>query len=122
MVLGTIVIPLRSAVKDVGGRLAFGGTVYFALIGIGFMAVEIALLQRMSVFLGHPVYSLSVSLFTLILATGVGSLLSDKLVLDSPGTFLIWGAITSLYIFSLRYWLPHVLLALDGAVLARSAP
>ena len=117
LVLGTIVIPLRSAVKDVGGRLAFGGTVYFALIGIGFMAVEIALLQRMSVFLGHPVYSLSVSLFTLILATGVGSLLSDKLVLDSPGKFLIWGAITSLYIFSLRYWLPHVLLALDGAVL-----
>ena len=47
---------------------------YFALIGIGFMAVEIALLQRMSVFLGHPVYSLSVSLFTLILATGVGKL------------------------------------------------
>jgi len=79
------------------------------------MAVEIGLLQRMSVFLGHPVYSLSVSLFTLILATGVGSLLSDRLVLDRRWKLLMWGVTTSLYIFSLPYWLPSVLLAFDGA-------
>jgi hypothetical protein len=117
LVVGSIVIPLRSAVKDVGQRLVLGGTMYFLLIGIGFITVEIALLQRMSVFLGHPVYSLSISLFTLILATGVGSLLSDQLILDRRWKFLTWGAITSVYIFSTRYWLPDLLLGLDSAVL-----
>ena len=87
LVVGSIVIPLRSAVKDVGQRLVLGGTIYFLLIGVAFITVEIALLQRMSVFLGHPVYSLSISLFTLILATGVGSLLSDQLMLDSRWKF-----------------------------------
>ncbi len=117
LVVGSIVIPLRSAVKDVGQRLVLGGTMYFLLIGIGFITVEIALLQRMSVFLGHPVYSLSVSLFTLIVASGVGSLLSDKLILDSRWKFLAWGTMTSLYILSLRHWLPNLLLGLDSAVL-----
>ena len=36
---------------------------------VGFMTIEIALLQRMSVFLGHPVYALSVVLLSLILWT-----------------------------------------------------
>jgi hypothetical protein len=117
LVAGSIVVPLRSAVRDVGQRLVLGGTLYFLLIGIGFITVEIALLQRMSVFLGHPVYSLSVSLFTLIVATGVGSLLSDKLILDSRWKFVTWGALTGLYIFSMRYWLPGLLLGLDSASL-----
>jgi hypothetical protein len=53
LVVATIVISLRNAVRDVGGKLAVGGTLYFMLIGFGFMLVEIALLQRMSVVLGH---------------------------------------------------------------------
>src|SRR5438876_6209216 len=54
LVAATIIVPLRSTVREAGWRLAIGGTVYFALIGVGFMMIEIALLQRMSVFLGHP--------------------------------------------------------------------
>ena len=121
LVLATIVVPLRSAVRDSGRRLVLGGTAYFLLIGVGFMTVEIALLQRMSVFLGHPVYSLSISLFTLILASGAGSALSDRLVLDSSRKFLVWGIVTSLYIFSLRYWLPQALLAFESASLLARA-
>ena len=60
LVGATIIVPLRPTVREAGWQLAVGGTVYFALIGVGFMMVEIALLQRMSVFLGHPVYALSV--------------------------------------------------------------
>jgi hypothetical protein len=117
LVVATILIPLRPVTKDVGRRLVLGGTIYFMLIGVGFMMLEIGFLQRMSVFLGHPVYSLSVSLFTLILAAGIGSLLSDKLSLDQRWRFVSWAAIISLYIFSLRYWLADVLLYFDSAVL-----
>jgi len=44
---------------------------YFLLIGFGFMFVEIGLIQRISVFLGHPVYALSIGLFSIILSTGL---------------------------------------------------
>jgi hypothetical protein len=114
LVLMTIIVPLRSALNDVGGRLAAGGTVYFLLLGMGFMAVEIGLLQRMSVFLGHPTYALSVILFTLILATGVGSLLSEKYRLDRRAAVVAWAFLTGGYIASLPYWLSGVLLTFDG--------
>ena len=62
----------------VDGRLAWIGSAYFLLIGLGFMFVEIGLIQRISVFLGHPVYALSIGLFSIILSTGIGSLLSER--------------------------------------------
>jgi hypothetical protein len=115
LVVGSILIPLRHAVRDVGRRLALGGTLYFLLIGIGFMMIEIGLLQRMSVFLGHPVYSLSVLLFTLILATGIGSLISDILPLDSRPRFLLWALLAGAYLAALPHWLSTVFLAFDSA-------
>ena len=114
-VLAIIVIPLRSALRDVGPRLAGGGTLYFMLIGLGFMLVEISLLQRFSVFLGHPIYSLSIVLFSLILATGLGSVLSDYLILERRRLFLAWALATAAYLLSLTAWMPPLLLLLDGS-------
>jgi hypothetical protein len=51
---------------------------YFGALGAGFMLLEVALLQRFVLLLGHPVYSLTVTLFSLLLGTGVGSLLSRR--------------------------------------------
>jgi SAM-dependent methyltransferase len=115
LVLATIIIPLRPAVKDVGGKLVIGGTIYFVLIGIGFMMTEIGLLQRTSVFLGHPMYSLSVLLFTLILTTGLGSLLSERILLGTQARFASWAFLTAVYILLLPVWIPDVFLAFDGA-------
>jgi predicted membrane-bound spermidine synthase len=47
------------------------------------MFVEMAMMQQLSIFLGHPIYSLVVVLAGLIFSTGVGSLVSDKLQLNS---------------------------------------
>jgi len=63
-------------------KLARSDTVllaFFAAIGIGFMLIEVSMLQRLIVFLGHPVYSLSVILFVLLLAGGLGSYLSTQI-------------------------------------------
>jgi spermidine synthase len=46
---------------------------YFSAIGMGFMLIEISQMQRLMVFLGHPVYGLSVVLFTILLFSGIGS-------------------------------------------------
>ena len=47
--------------------------VYFAALGLGFMLVEISMIQRFALLLGFPTLSLSVSLFTLLLATAAGA-------------------------------------------------
>src|SRR5919197_4713993 len=115
LVGATIVVPLQSTVREIDWQLAVGGTVYFALIGIGFMMVEIALLQRMSVFLGHPTYALSVVLFSLILWTGFGSMASERLRLAGAGKLVTWSVTCSAYLFALPFWLPPLLVDLDGA-------
>ena len=51
---------------------------YFAAIGLAFMMVEIGQLERLIVFLGHPIYGLTVVLFVLLLASSLGSLMSDR--------------------------------------------
>jgi hypothetical protein len=115
LVAVTIILPLRSTVREAGWRLAGAGTAYFALIGVGFMMAEIALLQRMSVFLGHPVYALSVVLFSLILSTGIGSFLSQIFPLNGSGRLIGWAVASAAYMASLPFWLPPLLFGLDSA-------
>jgi SAM-dependent methyltransferase len=56
----------------------FAWALYFAGLGLGFILVEIVLVQRFGLFLGYPAYSLSVVLFTMLLSSGVGSLVSGR--------------------------------------------
>jgi predicted membrane-bound spermidine synthase len=79
------------------------------------------LLQRLSVFLGHPIYSLSIVLFSLILTTGIGSLVSDRLPLDTRARFVLWGLATACYLSVLPMCLPAVLHAAESAPLAMRA-
>ena len=53
---------------------------YFASLGFGFLFFEITLIQRLTLFLGYPTYSLTVTLASILLFTGVGALLSERLV------------------------------------------
>src|SRR5207245_7476531 len=66
---------------------------YFVAIGLGYILVEIAFIQRFVLFLGHPTYALTVVIFLLLLSSGAGSLASRK-----------WLAETR------RVWLPIVLI------------
>jgi hypothetical protein len=51
---------------------------YFSLIGIGFLAVEIPLLQRLTLFLGHPTIAFATVVAGLLLSSGLGSLVSQR--------------------------------------------
>ncbi|MFH1278287.1 MAG: hypothetical protein ABIK65_07905 [Candidatus Eisenbacteria bacterium] len=52
---------------------------YFVSLGLGYLLVEIPLMQRFILYLGHPVHALSVVLFALLIGSGVGSLVSQRL-------------------------------------------
>src|SRR5882762_10589771 len=51
---------------------------YFIAVGLGYILVEIAFIQRFVLFLGHPTYALTVVIFLLLLSSGAGSLLSRR--------------------------------------------
>jgi hypothetical protein len=55
-----------------------GSIAYFASLGVGFIAVELALLQHLTLLLGHPIFTLSILLFTLLAAGGLGSRSSGR--------------------------------------------
>lgn len=84
----TIIGPLlarRGELRSVVRADLAAATIYFALIGLGFMFVEIGLLSRLNVFLGHPTVALAVLLGGIILFTGIGSIASSKLALERGG-------------------------------------
>jgi SAM-dependent methyltransferase len=55
-----------------------GSVFYFAALGFGFIAIELALLQNLILLVGHPIYTLSVLLFTLLAMGGIGSSISKR--------------------------------------------
>ena len=107
-VIMTILVPLRGAARKCPRQLVIVGSLYFSLIGMGFMLAEIALLERFSIYLGHPIYSLGVCLFSLILASGLGSLTSDWFKLDARPRILVWGGIVVTYLMVMALFLPIV--------------
>ncbi len=60
-------------------KAQFPAVLYFSSIGLAFMFIEIPLIQRLGIFLGHPVYGLTVVLFGLLLFCGLGSMYSKKI-------------------------------------------
>lgn len=88
----TIIVPLmkRARLVTTGGPpVLWSGALYFVLIGCGFMLAEIAMIQKLSVLISHPVYALGILLFALILSSGLGAALSERLPLTrAPGVYL----------------------------------
>ena len=68
-----IVLPFLGLAKRMPLSTLTPPMAYFSAIGMGFMLIEISQMQRLMVFLGHPVYGLSVVLFTILLFGGMGS-------------------------------------------------
>jgi hypothetical protein len=68
---------LRAGARRASRELV-GASAYFALLGVGFMLVEIALAHKLTLYLGYPVLSLSVVLFALLVGGSGGSLLSQS--------------------------------------------
>ena len=52
--------------------------VYFSGIGVGFIFIEIAMMQKLTLLLGQPLYSIVVTLFAILVSTGVGAACSGR--------------------------------------------
>lgn len=69
----------------VGARRQVSGwaLAYFGSIGLGFMFVEIILIQQLTLFLGRPIFATALALSGLLIASGAGSWYSSR-----------WGAVS----------------------------
>ena len=110
-VLAFLVLPLAFA------RGARGpGTwplLYFVAVGLGYILVEIAFIQRFVLFLGHPTYALTVVVFLLLLSSGAGSLTARRWLSDPRQVRWVLAAITA-GLAALVVLLPRVLGAWIG--------
>ncbi len=75
-VLAFLILPML--VGAGGPSLRRVSLLYFVAVGLGYILVEIAFIQRFVLFLGHPTYALTVVIFLLLLSSGAGSLISRR--------------------------------------------
>jgi hypothetical protein len=132
-----LVLPLRLARTSERPRLP--SLIYFAAIGLGFLLLEIVLIQRFVLFLGFPTYALSVVLFALLIFTGIGSALSGRMAHTRRSLTTLLGVAVGLIVigaftlqpllrglidqpFALRVMLTIAILAPFGLVLGMPMP
>jgi hypothetical protein len=85
---------------------------YFVCLGLGYILVEITLIQRFVLFLGHPTYALTVVVFLMLLSSGAGSLfVRGKETLTMLRSGIVWIILLALLDIFL---LPRVLSSLVG--------
>lgn len=72
-----IILPLLRLRRS--PRRKTGTLLYFGALGLGYMFAEIILIQRFVLYLGHPVYALSAVISTMLIASGAGSLASERI-------------------------------------------
>jgi hypothetical protein len=90
---------------------------YFAALGLGFMFIEICLIQKLTLFLGYPSYSLTVTLFSLLIFSGIGSLLSATY--SESRNRALWGllGVLTLLTFGMQFGLAPIASAFSDALL-----
>jgi spermidine synthase len=86
MVLGTR-LPAERSVRSF--------LLYFLAIGAGYILIEVALIQKFVLFLGHPTYALTVVIFSMLVSSGVGSFVSRKLIGDRTNRLMVALAVTA---------------------------
>jgi hypothetical protein len=109
-VLAFLIVPLA---LGGGGLQRTSPLLYFVAVGLGYILVEIAFIQRFVLFLGHPTYALTVVVFLLLLSSGLGSLASRDWLLQKSRLWRVLSLIAGTIILYVLV-LPEILNALVG--------
>ena len=119
LIFGALIIalPLATRRRDLFARRrgTLGVIVYFASLGLGYITVEIFLIQRLSFFLGNPTYSVSIVIATMLIMSGIGSLTGTRLA--KTRRRIVWIATVGIVASLVLYWLQltPLIRALNGS-------
>jgi spermidine synthase len=114
--LALIVWPLKRKAglpsKGAGHVLAF-----FSALGVGFISIEIAVIQKTTLLLGQPVYSLTVTLFSLLIFTGMGSLIFARFIQPGTRSAIAVPILIVVYVAAINFFSPLVVSGLIASAL-----
>jgi len=102
-----IILPLlfgsRGVAKEISPTLKLRGLGYFFALGLAFLFVEIAFIQKFILFLHHPLYAVSVVLASFLLFAGLGSAYANRFQLNHQTTRVIRVAVGFIIVLGLSY-------------------
>ena len=82
---------------------------YFAALGVGFILIELALLQKLILLMGNPTMTFALLLFTLLMSSGAGSLLSSRIAKNNMKNLVfVIGGIAGLGILYVLFLTPII--------------
>ncbi len=109
-----ILLPLRlggRAIRKTPGHRWIVG--YFAALGMGFILAELVYIQKYMILLGGPAYAMSITLFSILVFSGLGAFTANKIPLASPRALIgVFAAVLGLLAASalfLRWGMPYLL-------------
>jgi hypothetical protein len=102
-----ILLPLRFLGRGGGFRLST--LLYFSGLGIGYMFVEIVLIQRFLLYLGNPLYAAAAVISGMLLSSGIGSLLTARLIKKRTHALTLFALIVLLVLLYARFLTPLLL-------------
>jgi hypothetical protein len=116
LTIACIVVPLLLTTRRSAHRGMAPFYAYFAGIGLGFLLIEVSQLQRLSIFLGHPTYALTVVLFSVLLFSGIGSMATERFVrIDRPASFVVPLLVLLVVVVAFGFATPAVIERMDDA-------
>jgi len=107
LVIAPLVVFRRSGLAvPGGGRLV----VFFIAVGLAYLMVEIATMQRLTLYLGHPLFALSLGLTTFLVGSGLGAAWSARVAEGSERKGAAIGALFVVVLLGIHAWgVPSIL-------------
>jgi hypothetical protein len=118
-VLAFLILPLAlHRHKGEARKTGILALLFFITVGFGYILVEISLIQRFVLFLGHPTYALTVVVFLLLLSSGAGSVMARQWISNGSRILPLLGLIAALILFNVMVlpWLLSVAVGLPFAI------
>jgi hypothetical protein len=113
-VLAFLILPLAlHSQRQNTPKTGIVALLYFIAVGFGFILVEISLIQRFVLFLGHPTYALTVVVFLLLLSSGAGSVAARRRISSGSKILPLLGIIAAVIMIDVAL-LPWLLSAAIG--------
>lgn len=87
--------------RGLATRYVFPMLVYFSALGVGYIFIEIVLIQRFTLFIGYPTHAITTTIFSMLFFSAIGSLIAPRVVQTLRHLQLISAAIAGLTLISI---------------------
>jgi hypothetical protein len=119
VMVGLPPLVLRTRLPNQPGVRLF--LLYFVCLGAGYILIQVSLIQKLVLFLGHPTYALTVVIFSMLVASGLGSYYSRRFVRAMDSRLQLTLALTAILVAVLAFAVSPLTNSLVGQPLTAKA-